>query len=140
MVPYSPSSQTRLSLNHTRTPTRRPTKPLPPLATVPAPALLAARARLSAASSVSNRARSVRSVFVVVAVEPGGANGGGDLPLIFVGDGDLLQGFLVFVIVTVAEGGAGVADVPTRALGPRNPVESALVPSVPPENEDGEGV
>ena len=81
----------------------------------------------------------MRSVFVV-AVEPGGANGGGDLPLIFVGDGDLLRGFLVFVIVTVAEGGAGVADVPTRAFGPKNPVESALVPSVPPENEDGEGV
>ena len=83
----------------------------------------------------------MRSV-LVVAVDPGGETGGGDIPLTLVGDGD------VFFVVVV--GGVGVADEPRRVFEPEDPVEPDLAPEVPlgpalrklsgVENEGGEGV
>ena len=83
------------------------------------PALLSARARLSAANSVNNRARSVNSVFVI-AVDPSG--------------GEVLSRFLSViagVVVVVADAGGAR---PARVLGP------GVVVAPGPEKDGGEGV
>ena len=94
---------------------------------------------MSAASSVNNRARSVRSVFVV-AVEPAGETAGEDVPLVLDDGraGDVLPLFLV-------EG----AGAPKRVFDPEDKLSlgpEALPPGPPlrklpgVENDGGEGV
>jgi len=132
--------------------------PAPELVRVtPAPLAAAARTRLSAASSVNNRARSVKSVFVIV-VDPGSGTGGGDFPLVLdnggivVGAGDPLHFLsLATAPAAIADDCALDAGIPKRVLVPEDAVELVLLPPLMPEapplrklpgvvKEDGEGV